>query len=273
MSKSQINIFERWNLRSSKCLTKTNTSEIYSVLRGEEKLILKVLTKIGMESEGGSSMALKAYGGHGATQLKDHYENYILLEYLEGSSLSELVKKGEDIEATQIIFEVLERLHSAKIPDEMLPFDLNNRFDSLRQRAKLEFKESLLYRAFDVAEELISTEGPRVLLHGDIHHNNILKSTSRGWLAIDPQPLVGERLYDFANCFFNPDDCPSIVENIERIERMAESFAKTTGADPQRILKFAFAHGGLSVSWQLDEGQSPARRMRIMKCLASVLKL
>ena len=43
------------------------------------------------------------------------------------------------------------------------------------------------------------------VLHGDIHHDNILDFGKRGWLAIDPKRLQGERGFDYANLFCNPD--------------------------------------------------------------------
>ena len=43
------------------------------------------------------------------------------------------------------------------------------------------------------------------MLHGDLHHDNVLDFGERGWLAIDPKRLLGERGFDFANIFTNPD--------------------------------------------------------------------
>jgi aminoglycoside/hydroxyurea antibiotic resistance kinase len=42
------------------------------------------------------------------------------------------------------------------------------------------------------------------VLHGDLHHGNVLDFGLRGWLAIDPKGLLGERGFDFANIFTNP---------------------------------------------------------------------
>ena len=42
------------------------------------------------------------------------------------------------------------------------------------------------------------------MLHGDIHHENILDFGPRGWLAIDPKRLHGERGFDFANILRDP---------------------------------------------------------------------
>jgi streptomycin 6-kinase len=56
-----------------------------------------------------------------------------------------------------------------------------------------------------VANVLLSSPQDEVVLHGDLHHGNILDFGTRGWLAIDPKGLLGERGFDYANIFTNPD--------------------------------------------------------------------
>lgn len=56
-----------------------------------------------------------------------------------------------------------------------------------------------------MANLLLSSPHDEVVLHGDLHHGNILDFGTRGWLAIDPKGLVGERGFDYANIFTNPD--------------------------------------------------------------------
>lgn len=60
-------------------------------------------------------------------------------------------------------------------------------------------------RCAAVANVLLSSPHDEVVLHGDLHHGNILDFGTRGWLAIDPKGLVGERGFDYANIFTNPD--------------------------------------------------------------------
>jgi streptomycin 6-kinase len=43
------------------------------------------------------------------------------------------------------------------------------------------------------ARELLSAPRDVRVLHGDIHHGNVLDFGSLGWLAIDPKGLYGER--------------------------------------------------------------------------------
>lgn len=118
-----------------------------------------------------------------------------------------------------------------------------------------------------VAERLLQTEHDVVLLHGDIHHKNILNCPMRGWLAIDPQGVIGERTFDLANAFFNPDDKASLVETDSRIRSMCDIFSTRLQIDPLRILEFAFAYGCLSSAWCLEDGQNPERRIRISTLL------
>lgn len=122
-----------------------------------------------------------------------------------------------------------------------------------------------------VAQQLLDTESSKVLLHGDIHHTNILQSSDRGWLAIDPQPFYGEQTYDFANSFFNPDNMPDLVESKDRIREMASVYADRLKVSEKRILQFAFAHGGLSSAWQLEDGQIPERRPRLTEIIGKLL--
>lgn len=89
----------------------------------------------------------------------------------------------------EVIAKVLNQLHKAQIPHLHMWPNLEQQFQSLISRGQSEPKESILNKSLKVAEQLLATEKEKVLLHGDIHHDNILHSSSRGWLGIDPQPL------------------------------------------------------------------------------------
>lgn len=71
---------------------------------------------------------------------------------------------------------------------------------------------------------------------------------ARGWLVIDPQCLTGERTYDVANAFYNPEGFLSQAEATETIERRCTIYSKRLKLDRQRILEFAFAYGCLSAA-------------------------
>src|SRR6266567_3540278 len=43
-----------------------------------------------------------------------------------------------------------------------------------------------------------------VLVHGDLHHDNVLSSARAGWLAIDPKGVAAEPAYETAAMLRNP---------------------------------------------------------------------
>ena len=60
-------------------------------------------------------------------------------------------------------------------------------------------------RLLPVARRLLARLdiGATTLVHGDLHHHNLLSSGS-GYVAIDPKPMLGEPEYDIAPFLWNP---------------------------------------------------------------------
>ena len=56
--------------------------------------------------------------------------------------------------------------------------------------------DAVVERAADLLSELTETSGEPVLLHGDLHHYNILSAEREPWLAIDPKGIVGAAEFD-----------------------------------------------------------------------------
>ena len=61
-------------------------------------------------------------------------------------------------------------------------------------------------RLLPVARRLLARLdiGATTLVHGDLHHHNLLSSGS-GYVAIDPKPMLGEPEYDIAPFLLEPD--------------------------------------------------------------------
>ena len=56
----------------------------------------------------------------------------------------------------------------------------------------------MLAAALAALRELPGTQGEQVLLHQDLHGDNVLAAEREPWLVIDPKPLVGEREFAVA---------------------------------------------------------------------------
>lgn len=72
------------------------------------------------------------------------------------------------------------------------------------------------------------------LVHGDLHHHNILRAGDR-WLAIDSKAMLGEPEFDAAPLMWNPIGS---VPSESRIQRCIDVFAEA-GLDPMRMRAWA----------------------------------
>jgi streptomycin 6-kinase len=157
---------------------------------------LPCMLKIGRgEKDERSNMLMAWWNGTGAAPVLHHDNTAILMERALGrQSLTEMVKNGQDDEASRIICQAVAKLHahSGPYPGYLIP--LNERFRSLR--IAVEQHSGLFEQCLKIAEQLLSDQKEVVALHGDIHHGNILDFGQKGWLAIDPKGLIGERGFD-----------------------------------------------------------------------------
>jgi streptomycin 6-kinase len=261
-----------WKLTNPRLITETSTSHVFKVALDGQEAVLKILTELGQRDESDGAIALRHFDGHGAARLLNADEGAHLLSFVDGGFLKELVTAGNDSGATQIICDVLRRLHGSlsELPSGLRSMEEN--FRSLFAFAKANPHDTMMAKAARVAEHLLHTEQERVVLHGDVHHKNILECSQRGWLAIDPKGLIGERAYDFANVFYNPDDIPFIVERTERVQKLGSAISDQLKTEPKRVLEFAFAFGCLSACWAIEDGLNPARRLRIAGMINGLLE-
>jgi len=241
-----------WNLSNPQFLAQTMTSHIYTVTYETETVILKLLSPSETDEQRGA-VALRYFDGRGAVRLLRYDEGAHLMEYAAGDELVTLVERGEDENATRIIAHVIQQLHSVpqNIPHDGL-FLLERWFEALFNKAASDRQagiDSIYVRSASLARRLLVDQREVRVLHGDIHHRNIRK-TSRGWLTFDPKGLIGERTYDCANTLCNPE-MPELVHNETRLLTNAAILADTLALDLSRVLAFTYAYACLNASWWL----------------------
>jgi len=230
----------KWKLSYAEPLADTFLGRLYKVQSPDGPAVLKILTDIGVEGGRPASSVLEWYDGHGAVRLFRHDARAMLLEYAGGNDLTSLARNGRDDEATQLIAGVIKQLHGRNQdnpPDDLTP---------LLQRFQPLFQSSMLVRA--------ATH----VLHGDLHHENVIYHPVRGWLAIDPKGLIGDRAHDAANGLCNPGSLPEIVRNRERLLRQAGNMASALDIDRQRLLSYVFVEACVVASWCLEVGADPS---------------
>lgn len=102
------------------------------------------------------------------------------------------------------------------------------------------------------ADELLETQQEMVMLHGDIHHYNILRDAEHGWTLIDPKGLVGERGYDIGTWLLNPIYFDRRQDVAEMTEYRLDRFTELLGIERKRLWQWAMAHAVLSDCWNVE---------------------
>jgi streptomycin 6-kinase len=258
----------QWRLTPDGTPLTTFTSMLLPVLQVQDgaPAMLKVATEA-EERRGAESMIW--WGGNGAARALAFDGDALLMERATGDqSLVEMARNGRDDEASRIICAVAGSLHAPRDrppPRSLVP--LTRWFAELEPAAARH--GGLLTLAAAAARELLHEPRDIVMLHGDIHHGNILDFGPRGWLAIDPKHLVGERDFDFVNILRNPDAQVALAPG--RFSRQVTVVADAAGLDRTRLLKWTLAFTGLSAAWILGDGDQPDLDLAVAELAAAEL--
>jgi streptomycin 6-kinase len=204
--------------------------------------------------------ALRCYDGRGAVRLLagDAAGGALLLERLRpGTPLYDL---HDEERATAIAAGVMRRLWRPLPPDHAFPTVADWAAGLDRLRARFDggtgpFPSDLVARAESLFAGLLASSGAPVLLHGDLHHWNILAATRAPWLAIDPKGVAGEPAYEVGALLRNPWGKPLDLAHPGRVQaRRVAVLAERLGFDPARIAGWALAQAVLSAWWSIEDG-------------------
>jgi streptomycin 6-kinase len=226
---------------------KTHSSHLLPVFYRGIPAMLKVAAA---QEEIAGSVLMDYWNGDGAARVYCRHDSALLLERaIGGQSLTD-ISRDDDDRACDILCSVAASLHKQR-PNQLPNLvHLSAWFEELRPAALKQ--GGILIDSLRAADWLLASPQDQVPLHGDIHHGNVLDFGQRGWLAIDPKGLFGERGFDYANIFGNPDLNSAPVLLPQRLS----TIAKTAGLDRRRLLTWVLAQSGLSAAWGINEPDS-----------------
>lgn len=196
---------------------------------------------------------LEAWNGQGAVRVHARRSDAVLMEWLPGPDLGDLVRDGDDTKATARLADVVMRLHMqpVAVPDSLHRLEermqplLNTRFNAdcpkiIRRTMRV---------AQDLGHNLLNSNKEQVPLHGDLHHDNI-RDSARGFLVIDPKGVTGPLGYEFANAFRNPIGAEDVYGDPRVIARRARHWGAVSGLAPSHLLDWAAVQIGMSATWR-----------------------
>ena len=225
----------------------TPSSVLAAGVRDGVPVIVKA-ARVEEERRGGRLMAW--WSRHGGLPVLAHDADAVLLRRATGGrDLAAWATTGRDDEATEVLVDAALALHAMPAPPASVGLvPLRTWFRDLVDRPQ---RDPLLDRAASVARDLLAEPGPEVVLHGDVHHGNVLDLGDR-WAAIDPKGLLGHPAFDLANVFCNPAEEVAVP----RLDARLDLVADRAGLDRALLASWVAAWCGLSLAWTGDETSS-----------------
>lgn len=249
---------ERWDLTLSSRFTRLSYNYVVPATFPDGK---SVVLKLGIPTQEFQSeiAALTAYQGHGCVNLlkADAKCGVMLLEQLVPGQM--LVTVEDDQQATTIAAEVMQKLWHEDNATDVFPSVAKwlTGFDRLTeycQQQSAPFSLRLIDRAKEIAGDLLASMSEATLLHGDLHHYNILSATREPWLAIDPKGVIGERVYEVGAWLRNPLPQIARVSNLKKVlQTRVDIFVDRLGFDRARIIAWAFVQAVLAAWWCVED--------------------
>ena len=252
-----------WELMPDGDLLVTASSLLLPVRFAEIPAMLKIAT---VDEEVTGNAVMRWWEGDGAAQVLKHDGSALLLERARGTrSLLMMEKAGQDSEVAQILCNATARLHTPRNSIAPPVTTLTQWFHELEPIAGTH--GGILTRCVEAARLLLQNPCEEVVLHGDIHHGNVLNFGRQGWLAIDPKGLCGERGFDYANLFTNPDLETALRPG--RIAWLADIVTQESGIERARLLMWVLAWAGLSAAWAIGSGANADVLLKVAEAVAA----
>jgi streptomycin 6-kinase len=192
--------------------------------------------------------ALEVWSGDGAVHLFA-YDEELWAMLIERCEPGTLLAKTDPEHALRVLIGILPRLWvEAGEPFHTLESETEWWVEHLLEhweRAGRPFERRLLDAALDSLRALARTQGEQVLLHQDLHGDNVLSAERVPWLVIDPKPLVGEREFAVAPVVRDPELGHSRADVLHRFDRLTSELA----LDRDRARGWTI---GQTIAWSFD---------------------
>ncbi len=246
----------RWHLTNIRPLVPVQCNNNYVAVaysaQYKTDVVVKILIANTREPE-----ALKLFNGNGCVTLLDYDPDTrgLLLEYIKPGTTLRTLFPEHDSQAISIAAQLVQKLHTKNLMAHAHSFPtINQWLDVLHTTKSKKIPAHLLTKAQQLSATLLALKQKLYLLHGDLHHENILQR-GQEWIAIDPKGVIGPLEYEVGRFIMNP--IPDLLEqsNVAAIinNRIA-TFSNIFGFEQHRLRDWTFVQAVLSACWTEQGG-------------------
>lgn len=239
-------ISSKWRLSDLQPVNNLSYNYVLSGFQGTQPIILKMSLDVeGLHRE---AEALRAFTGVGAVKVLNEESGALLLERaVLGTSL----KDSRNPNALQIACQVAQKLHQAPLPEGSFPhirdwlkaLDHGSEFIAARTTGDVRHQiATYLEKARHLRDKLLENSTGPVLLHGDLHPENILQNGT-DWVVIDPKGVIRSPIHE-------------VWAFIMDFETDTQFVADFFAFDLKEVRGWYFVHLVLALCWSMEDGTS-----------------
>lgn len=266
ISKIQKSI-DLWNLSD---LTQVQVNDYKEIYKTKSKIYGDVILKVSSNKEELQSEynALISMSGKYCCKVYDYNKKYGLLlleKIIPGNRLRE---ENDVLTRIHHFLNLFMNIHKAEISNvfNITYLDwLKNAYDfCINSNINISLTLNIKI-AYAICLELYNKYEDRVLLHGDLHHDNILINSIGEYCIIDPKGVVGPKIFDLPRFILNEMDTSSYDICINHIDFVIQTISKKLNYSKTDITKLLFMEVILANVWNLeDNGNIDNQQIKIV---------
>jgi streptomycin 6-kinase len=130
----------------------------------------------------------------------------------------------------------------------------------------------LVRQAQELAASLLNGSPSPSLLHGDLHHWNVLRRASGDWAMIDLAGIAGDPAFDVARWMHNPPEVTGRSDLSDLLSRRLRTWADVTGLDRSRLASWTFVGNVLNAINCVEFAPDVMRTcLAVARCIRTIL--
>lgn len=252
-------LLQKWELRAEGAVRSGEAGVVVPVRRADgTRAALKL--QVPRAETTAAIIGLVRWNGRGIVRLldSDRGRGAMLLERLHADRTLEVVENDDD--AVRVVGSLLARLHSAPAPDGLpqLQTILSGMLDDApAAMTALERDDRARLRRWMSRVTDLEAEPGHHLLHWDLHYGNVLAADREPWLAIDPEPLVGDPGFDLwpaLDSGWSTDD--TLTEAPRIVRRRFDILTEMLDLDRGRAAGWTVARLLQNTLWDIEDGHA-----------------
>jgi len=249
-------LLDEWDLTVDGALMNGFCSLVVPVLTADrERSVLKLHTDADADESDFEHLALQHWHGNGTVLLlrADPRRRAMLLERLHPRDLTTI----GDREACEVVGGLYGRIHVPALPQLRTITSYVERWtadlEALPRDAPIprRLREQCVSLARDLVVDPASVG---VIIHGDLHHHNVLAADREPWLVIDPKPMSGDPHYEPAPMLWNRWDEIVAGNARENLRRRFHTLVDVAGLDEDRARDWVVVRMVHNMSWAVIDG-------------------